>query len=82
MPETEKSKSKIYKQNSYNFSAILLSPKETLTLRGQFKLIYKTDGFVGFYRGLLPNLVKVVPSVSVGYFVYEKIEDTLGIKIP
>ncbi|EIW82136.1 mitochondrial carrier [Coniophora puteana RWD-64-598 SS2] len=32
---------------------------------------YARDGWRGFYRGLLPTLAKVIPSVSISYVVYE-----------
>jgi len=37
------------------------------------------DGWRGFYRGLLPTLAKVVPSVSITYVVYEHTKRRLGI---
>lgn len=33
---------------------------------------YKNEGLKGFYRGLVPNLVKVVPAVSLTYISYEQ----------
>ncbi|KAK0522096.1 hypothetical protein OC834_006407, partial [Tilletia horrida] len=35
------------------------------------KKTYKNEGGVGFYRGLVPTLAKVVPAVSISYVVYE-----------
>jgi Mitochondrial carrier protein len=32
---------------------------------------YAKEGVLGFYRGLLPTLAKVVPAVSISYVVYE-----------
>ncbi|KAL5527348.1 hypothetical protein ACEPAG_6139 [Sanghuangporus baumii] len=32
---------------------------------------YQNEGWRGFYRGLLPTLAKVIPSVSISYVVYE-----------
>ncbi|KAJ3257101.1 hypothetical protein HK103_004929 [Boothiomyces macroporosus] len=32
---------------------------------------YKREGLVGFYRGLAPTLLKVLPAVSISYVVYE-----------
>ncbi|CAF3462704.1 unnamed protein product [Rotaria sp. Silwood1] len=37
------------------------------------KEIWYNEGMVGFYRGLVPNILKVVPSVSISYLVYETI---------
>ena len=33
--------------------------------------IWRNEGVRGFYRGLLPNILKVVPAVSISYAVYE-----------
>ncbi|KAG9317394.1 mitochondrial carrier [Chiua virens] len=40
---------------------------------------YQRDGWRGFYRGLLPTLAKVVPSVSITYLVYEHSKRRLGV---
>lgn len=34
--------------------------------------IWKQEGFRGFYKGLAPNLVRVMPSTWVTFLVYEK----------
>jgi solute carrier family 25 phosphate transporter 23/24/25/41 len=42
--------------------------------RGAIDVVLKTyhqDGLRGFYRGLVPNLIKVVPAVSLTYITYE-----------
>ncbi|CAM8898560.1 unnamed protein product [Rhodiola kirilowii] len=41
---------------------------------GMGDVIRKTlqnEGFLGFYKGILPNMLKVVPSASITYMVYE-----------
>ncbi|KAI0254397.1 mitochondrial carrier [Lactifluus subvellereus] len=40
---------------------------------------YTRDGWRGFYRGLVPTLAKVVPSVSISYMVYEQSKRKLGV---
>lgn len=45
-----------------------------------FKTIYKEEGVIGFYRGLVPNFIKVVPAISVSFYVYETMKQLL--KIP
>ncbi|CAF4109534.1 unnamed protein product [Rotaria sp. Silwood2] len=37
------------------------------------KEIWHNEGVVGFYRGLVPNMLKVIPSVSISYVVYETV---------
>lgn len=44
-----------------------------------FSLIYKNEGFFGFYKGILPNFIKVVPAISVSFWVYEKMKLVLKI---
>lgn len=34
--------------------------------------IWKREGFAGFYKGLGPNLLRVMPSTWVTFLVYEK----------
>jgi solute carrier family 25 folate transporter 32 len=34
--------------------------------------VWKYDGLVGFFRGVFPNVVKVVPSSAVTFLVYEE----------
>ena len=33
--------------------------------------IWRNEGFVGYYKGLVPNLLRVVPSTCVTFLVYE-----------
>lgn len=40
---------------------------------------YARDGWRGFYRGLVPTLAKVIPSVSISYMVYEQSKRKLGV---
>ncbi|CAF2036588.1 unnamed protein product [Rotaria magnacalcarata] len=37
------------------------------------KEIWHNEGIVGLYRGLVPNILKVIPSVSISYLVYETV---------
>ena len=40
---------------------------------------FQSEGFRGFYRGLSPNLLKVAPSVSISYIVYENSKRLFGL---
>jgi solute carrier family 25 (mitochondrial phosphate transporter), member 23/24/25/41 len=33
--------------------------------------LYATEGVIAFYRGIFPNLLKVVPAISTSFVVYE-----------
>ena len=39
--------------------------------------IYANEGMRGLYRGLVPNICKVVPAVSISYVVYEHMKKRL-----
>jgi len=41
--------------------------------------IARTEGLFGLYRGLGPNIMKVIPAVSISYVVYEKMRIKLGV---
>jgi solute carrier family 25 phosphate transporter 23/24/25/41 len=40
--------------------------------------IVRNEGIRGLYRGLLPNIIKVVPAVSISYAVYENMKESLS----
>lgn len=44
------------------------------------RITYRSEGVVGFYRGLVPTLAKVVPAVSISYVVYEHSKRHLGVQ--
>ncbi|XP_014491129.1 calcium-binding mitochondrial carrier protein SCaMC-2-B-like [Vigna radiata var. radiata] len=45
-----------------------------------FRKTYKNEGFKGFYKGIFPNLLKVVPSASITYLVYESTKKSLHLE--
>ncbi|MBA0563614.1 hypothetical protein Golob_008586 [Gossypium lobatum] len=38
---------------------------------------FRNEGYRGFYKGLFPNLLKVVPAASITYLVYEAMKKSL-----
>ena len=56
------------------------SPPTTsnVTLRGIVRSVWHNEGLVGFYKGLGPNLLRVVPSTCVTFLVYENVRWGLG----
>ena len=44
------------------------------------RTIVREEGFRGLYRGLLPNFLKVIPAVSIGYVMYEQLKSVLNVK--
>ncbi|KAH9291249.1 hypothetical protein KI387_043561, partial [Taxus chinensis] len=45
---------------------------------GTFKHIIKTEGWTGLYRGILPEYLKVVPSVGIVFMTYEIMKTILS----
>ncbi|XP_031276732.1 calcium-dependent mitochondrial ATP-magnesium/phosphate carrier protein 2-like [Pistacia vera] len=45
-----------------------------------FKRTFQHEGFRGFYKGLFPNMLKVVPSASITYMVYEAMKKSLDLE--
>ncbi|XP_029473655.1 LOW QUALITY PROTEIN: calcium-binding mitochondrial carrier protein SCaMC-1 [Rhinatrema bivittatum] len=50
-----------------------------LNMVGLIKRIVEKEGFLGLYRGIAPNFMKVLPAVSISYLVYEKMKLQLGV---
>ncbi|KAL5793541.1 hypothetical protein ACOSP7_002135 [Xanthoceras sorbifolium] len=44
-----------------------------------FRRTFRQEGFRGCYKGLFPNLLKVVPSSSISYMVYEAMKKSLDL---
>ena len=55
-----------------------------LTPFGNMRLAVGTtmrqEGIKGFYTGMLPNLLQVVPNAALSYFAYETFKQMLGVK--
>lgn len=47
-------------------------------LLGTFKLIFKTEGIIGLYRGILPEYYKVVPGVGIAFMTYETLKSYIS----
>uniref|UniRef100_A0A5B7BBW5 EF-hand domain-containing protein n=1 Tax=Davidia involucrata TaxID=16924 RepID=A0A5B7BBW5_DAVIN len=44
-----------------------------------FRRTLQHEGFRGFYKGIFPNMLKVVPSASITYLVYESMKKSLDL---
>ncbi|XP_078127606.1 calcium-binding mitochondrial carrier protein SCaMC-2-B [Sander vitreus] len=51
-----------------------------MNMTALFRHIIRTEGPTGLYRGLAPNFMKVIPSVSISYVVYEYLKIALGVQ--
>lgn len=53
------------------------------TYDGFFDVLRQTiarEGLPGLYKGLVPNLAKAAPAVSISYFMYENLTNFFGLK--
>lgn len=62
------------------FSSATLEGGPQMNMTGLFRHIIRTEGAMGLYRGLAPNFMKVIPSVSISYVVYEYLKLRLGVQ--
>ncbi|KAG7281926.1 hypothetical protein CRUP_002984, partial [Coryphaenoides rupestris] len=53
-----------------------------LSMTALFQNILTQEGVPGLYRGLSPNLLKVIPAVSISYVVYEYMRKVMGVGVP
>ncbi|KAL8139939.1 hypothetical protein V2J09_005960 [Rumex salicifolius] len=50
------------------------------SMSDMFLRTFRCEGYRGFYKGLFPNLLKVVPSASITYLVYEALKKHLQLE--
>ena len=50
---------------------------EYTSMWGAVKMIVKHEGFRGMYKGILPNLLKVAPSMASNWLSFEITRDLL-----
>ncbi|KAJ9173701.1 hypothetical protein P3X46_016811 [Hevea brasiliensis] len=46
-----------------------------------FRKTVRHEGFGALYKGLVPNSVKVVPSIAIAFVTYELVKDVLGVEV-
>lgn len=46
-----------------------------------FRKTVRHEGFGALYKGLVPNSVKVVPSIAIAFVTYEMVKDILGVEM-
>ncbi|XP_049784341.1 calcium-binding mitochondrial carrier protein SCaMC-2 [Schistocerca cancellata] len=51
------------------------------TMSRVIRTIIQDEGFLGLYRGITPNFLKVAPAVSISYVVYERVRQALGVNM-
>lgn len=61
-------------------SSATLEGGPQMNMSSLFRHVVRTEGAMGLYRGLAPNFMKVIPSVSISYVVYEYLKIALGVQ--
>ncbi|KAL0714965.1 hypothetical protein Bca4012_021944 [Brassica carinata] len=56
------------------------APIEYSGMIDAFRKTVRHEGFGALYKGLVPNSVKVVPSIAIAFVTYEKVKDILGVE--
>ncbi|GKU87980.1 hypothetical protein SLEP1_g2299 [Rubroshorea leprosula] len=57
------------------------APLEYSGMIDAFRKTVRYEGFGALYKGLVPNSVKVVPSIAIAFVTYEMVKDILGVEI-
>ena len=57
-----------------------VEPTPYHNLRTAVKHTFRTEGFRGFFKGLVPCYLKVVPVAAIGFWVNEHLKKLLHIK--
>ncbi|XLT81969.1 hypothetical protein HN873_003722 [Arachis hypogaea] len=55
-------------------------PLEYTGMIDAFRKTVRYEGFGALYKGLVPNSVKVVPSIAIAFVTYEVVKDILGVE--
>ncbi|KAF9687892.1 hypothetical protein SADUNF_Sadunf02G0140500 [Salix dunnii] len=56
------------------------APLEYTGMIDAFRKTVRHEGFGALYKGLVPNSVKVVPSIAIAFVTYEMVKDILGVE--
>ncbi|KAJ9681262.1 hypothetical protein PVL29_020238 [Vitis rotundifolia] len=57
------------------------APIEYTGMVDAFRQTVRHEGIGALYKGLVPNSVKVVPSIALAFVTYEMVKDILGVEI-
>ncbi|KAJ6712599.1 SOLUTE CARRIER FAMILY 25 [Salix purpurea] len=57
------------------------APLEYSGMVDTFRKTVRHEGFGALYKGLVPNSVKVVPSIAIAFVTYEMVKDVLGVEM-
>lgn len=51
--------------------------RQYTSIRSTFKRIWRKEGSSGFFKGCIPNAIRVAPSAAITFVVYEAVMDAL-----
>ncbi|EOY24959.1 Adenine nucleotide transporter 1 isoform 1 [Theobroma cacao] len=57
------------------------APLEYTGMVDAFRKTVRYEGIGALYKGLVPNSVKVVPSIAIAFVTYELVKDVLGVEL-
>ncbi|KAH6779954.1 adenine nucleotide transporter 1 [Perilla frutescens var. hirtella] len=57
------------------------APLEYTGMIDAFRKTVRHEGVRALYKGLVPNSVKVVPSIAIAFVTYEQVKELLGVEI-
>ncbi|XP_019170026.1 PREDICTED: mitochondrial adenine nucleotide transporter ADNT1-like isoform X2 [Ipomoea nil] len=57
------------------------APPQYTGMVDAFRKTVRHEGFGALYKGLVPNSVKVVPSIAIAFVTYEVVKDILGVEM-
>lgn len=57
-----------------------LHPRQYNGIADVARQTFAVEGWKGFWKGITPNLVKVVPSVAITYTVWEKSKQVMNLQ--
>jgi len=60
------------------FAAQSVPPVHT-TIKSAVDIIYKTQGWTGFYHGVCPSLWQLVPYMAMQFFVYDSLKERIAL---
>lgn len=69
----------VYSDLYHFFLSATIQGAPQLSMVALFRYIVAQEGFLGLYRGIAPNFMKVIPAVSISYVVYENMKRVLGV---
>ena len=62
------------RMQTQNMDGAKFATQPNMRLAALIKSVWQNEGALGFYRGMFPNLLRVVPSTCITFLVYENVK--------